>query len=255
MKYFLVLIGFFIVFVAIAGCTSSSQITQQKQMTTQQIIAQANTYGYDYISRNPEAATGKIVELTGKIVQVQSSGSGYEMRVATSDPSSYGYYVDDVYYVSYDGSRGRFIEGDFVKIYGSVKGLKTYKAILGNDLTIPWVEVLLIASDDKPTPVPTLDPALNLKVSNVKLVTTGKYVQHLVFSGNAENIGDQTIKSAQIVGKFYTGQHSDGAVVGSSTDYISNLAPGETWSWEMTYYGDVDKVQSAHADVGSVYLK
>ena len=47
-----------------------------------------------------------------------------------------------IWYVSYvraDDDEPRIIEGDKVKLDGKCKGLKTYIAVLGQSVTIPWL--------------------------------------------------------------------------------------------------------------------
>ena len=65
------------------------------------------------------------------------SGKEYDLRVATRAEAFIGYY-EDIIWVNYRGSR--LIEDDIVDIWGYVKGLKTYTAVLGNEITIPELD-------------------------------------------------------------------------------------------------------------------
>ena len=64
----------------------------------------------------------------------------YTLRVNVAK-GEYGFW-DDAVYVTYTGER--LLEDDIIALYGKVKGRKTYAAVLGNQITIPKVEALLV---------------------------------------------------------------------------------------------------------------
>jgi hypothetical protein len=85
--------------------------------------------------RNNENYIGTIVYYRGGISQVQQvSGDNYVLRIATKE-SEYLGYMDDVIWVNYQGTR--LLEDDIVDVWGKVIGLKSYTAVLGNEITIP----------------------------------------------------------------------------------------------------------------------
>lgn len=66
-------------------------------------------------------------------------GDKYVLRVATKQKAYIGYFNDDIW-VNYKGKR--LLEGDIIDVWGKVKGLKTYTAVLGNRITIPELDSL-----------------------------------------------------------------------------------------------------------------
>lgn len=102
----------------------------------------ANSVPYDDLFRNNDAYKGDVIYLRGKIIQVHEPLlGGYDWRVATGQ-SQYLGYIDDVVWANYSGPR--FLEGDIVELCGEVVGLKTYTAVLGQQVTIPEVDVLWV---------------------------------------------------------------------------------------------------------------
>lgn len=95
----------------------------------------AKTVSYDDLMRHNEDYVGDFIHLKGEIVQVAGGeDETYVWRVATRENEFSGY-SGDVVWVTYRGSR--FLERDIVEIYGLVEGLKTYEAVMGNEVTIP----------------------------------------------------------------------------------------------------------------------
>jgi len=119
-------------------------------MSIEEIKSTALTISYDNLMRNNENYIGKIVYFRGKIDQVSEVYSNkYILRIATKE-SEYFDYSGDSIWVNYEGKR--LLEEDIVDIWGSVKGLKTYTAILGNGVTVPdvdslWLELIKKAGD------------------------------------------------------------------------------------------------------------
>ena len=109
------------------ACTTESPDTYK---------ARCESISYDELARNPDAYTGKDIVLTGKIIQVQESGSDaiYRINVTKGDYDIW----DDTIICSYtlDGS-SRFLEDDIVTIYGTSAGLYSYTSVLGASITIP----------------------------------------------------------------------------------------------------------------------
>jgi PKD repeat protein len=100
----------------------------------------ATEVAYDDLFRNNESYIGDIVYFRGKIIQVQEQlFGGYVWRVAT-ERNTYIGYIGDILWVNYDGPR--FLEGDIIDLCGKVKGLRTYTAIFGQQVTIPEIDAL-----------------------------------------------------------------------------------------------------------------
>lgn len=163
-------IGYFLILMIILGAmtgpgpsqTSTNPVPEQKISTPvptiqsksiEEIKKDAITIPYKDLMRESENYIGKIVYYRGQIKQVQeTSGNKYIFRIATKK-SDYGDdYNDDVIWVEYKGSR--MLENDIVDIWGEVKGLQSYEAVLGNKITIPSISSLyLIIAPEEPAKV------------------------------------------------------------------------------------------------------
>jgi len=113
--------------------------TQPPAMSVAEIKSTALEVSYDDLMRYNENYIGKIVYYPGgEIFQVaEGDGDRYTLLVSTK---VYLYYSEDNVYVNYEGER--LLEGDIVDLWGKVKGLKTYTAVLGNEVTIPELDAL-----------------------------------------------------------------------------------------------------------------
>ena len=89
---------------------------------------------YEDILRYPDKHNGENIQIYGKVLQKMESSSFVVLRVGTT-----GRYYDSVFYVTYfmDDTMPSVIEDDFVTIYGSCSGTKTYETIMGGSVTIP----------------------------------------------------------------------------------------------------------------------
>ena len=97
---------------------------------------------YDELFRHNESYVGDIIHVRGEIIQVvEKLFGGYTWRVATSESEFFGY-IGDIIWVNYSGPR--FLEGDIVDLCGEVKGLRTYTAIFGQQVTIPEIDALYV---------------------------------------------------------------------------------------------------------------
>lgn len=100
---------------------------------------------YDELLRNNERYVGRIVYYRGEITQVMGVyGDRYVLRVSVTKK---GVYWADTIWVNYKGKR--VLEGDIIDIWGKVNGLKAYTAVLGNQVTIPEIDLLHIELVEK----------------------------------------------------------------------------------------------------------
>jgi hypothetical protein len=108
--------------------------------TPDEVKAKAQTIAYESLAREPSKYTGTTVTFTGKVIQVQESGRSVTLRVdVTKGP--FGSWSDTIYveYRRTSDTEPRILEGDIIRLYGDFKGLKSYKAIMGQTITIPRV--------------------------------------------------------------------------------------------------------------------
>ena len=112
---------------------------------------QAEEIPYKTLYRYAEDNVGKLVFFRGKVIQVREQGEGDAiMRIGVTQ-DSIGLWSADVVYVRYRNMTTRVLEDDIVAFVGEMKGLKTYKTIMGGSVTIPEFEVfsLIIESESQ----------------------------------------------------------------------------------------------------------
>jgi len=127
-----------IMWVAITASGSGTNESKfsEPTMAPEEIKAQAVDIEYDPLYRNIETHTGKIVHLKGKAIQVViKGGDRYDLRLAMDDD------YDQIVWVTYRGER--VLEDDTVEVWGRVKGLYSYKSIMGGKITIPDINSLI----------------------------------------------------------------------------------------------------------------
>ena len=97
---------------------------------------------YKTLYRYAEDNVGKLVFFRGKVIEVREQGDRDAiMRIGVTQ-DSIGLWSADVVYVRYRNMTTRILEDDIVAFVGKMKGLKTYKSIMGGSVTIPELEVL-----------------------------------------------------------------------------------------------------------------
>jgi len=104
------------------------------------IKSNAQKISYDSLMRYNENFVDEIVTYRGEVIQViEISKNSYVLRVAVTKKT---YIWDDIIWAYYSGER--LLKGDIIDFWGRVKGLKTYTAVLGNEITIPEIEILIV---------------------------------------------------------------------------------------------------------------
>ena len=122
------------------GTTESAVPTAQPVISAEEYKANCESVPYIDLSRNPNNYVGQNAVFTGQVVQVQENGNAVTLRInVTKD--KYGIW-DDTCYIDYqwkDSSESRILENDIVTVYGTIKGIKSYTAVLGNQISIPHI--------------------------------------------------------------------------------------------------------------------
>ena len=136
-KYGCLLFCLGVVSIIILGTSGTDESkVSEPTMTPEEIKAEAVDIEYDPLYRNIETHTGKIVHLSGKAVQIIiKGGNRYDLRLAVDGD------YDQMIYVTYRGDR--VLENDTVEVWGRVKGLHSYKSVLGARITIPAINSLI----------------------------------------------------------------------------------------------------------------
>lgn len=140
---FAVVILFTIIFSGVIVLTRSSSEKANNAATVEtpdQFKAKCTQLDYTQLARNPDNYKGQRVVYVGKVAQVQESGNNLVLRVNVNEGES-GLWKDTVW-VNYTKPAGsnRILENDVVQLWGIVKGLRHYTAIMGNDIAIPEID-------------------------------------------------------------------------------------------------------------------
>lgn len=120
----------------------SEQTTEKKTeipvLSEEEYKALCESIAYVDIARNPGNYTGQKAYFRGKVIQVQESGKKVVLRIDVTQ-GEYGIWEDTVYvdYHRKSDDESRILEEDIVAVYGEIKGIKTYTAVLGNEISIP----------------------------------------------------------------------------------------------------------------------
>ncbi len=147
-KYFavLLLIIVFIINIFILGCGSdkASNPAPIDNETMEQFKSQCTQLDYTQLARNPDNFKERRIVYVGRVVQTEESGNKVILRVDVNKDTNG--LSDDIIWVNYTKPTGsnRILEKDVIKIWGTVMGLRQYKAVLGNQITIPEVNAKYI---------------------------------------------------------------------------------------------------------------
>lgn len=103
--------------------------------------ASCKTFNYKDIARNPNNYQGKQAKFTGKVLQVEESWGSDILRINVTK-GEYDIWDDTIYveYTPKSDNESRILENDIVTVYGNLNGIKTYTAVLGNDISVPYLK-------------------------------------------------------------------------------------------------------------------
>ncbi|KGN00012.1 hypothetical protein Z969_10250 [Clostridium novyi A str. 4570] len=99
---------------------------------------------YDELAHNTEKYVNRNVKLTGQVIQVEERGDSVNLRVNITK-GSFDIYKDTIW-VNYNlkSKQHHIIEEDIINIWGIVRGRKTYRTIMGSNVTLPEVNAVYI---------------------------------------------------------------------------------------------------------------
>ncbi len=151
---FLLTILLVICIIGIVSCSNNSftqntpepvpQNTPEPKLTYEQITTMAKKVSYDELLRNNEKYVGKIVKITGEIFYIENYKGKLIYQIHTHPVLVEGmgtrYNIDDM--VLIDGnSEEKLLERDIVLAYGTVVPLLTYNTNIGEQKTVPALNV------------------------------------------------------------------------------------------------------------------
>lgn len=111
-------------------------------ISKQEYIESCSEIEYADLARNPNKYKGQAFVFTGKVIQVAepTSGNTVSMRINVTE----GTYVwsDTIFAtVELPKSADRILEGDIMTFYGDCKGLYTYTSVIGEQISLPAVQI------------------------------------------------------------------------------------------------------------------
>ncbi|SFM25522.1 hypothetical protein SAMN03159341_12271 [Paenibacillus sp. 1_12] len=121
-----------------------AKAAEQVRLDEEQFKSSVQKVGYKEMARNPDDYKTKKVVFTGQVVQTLESGNNVELRINVTQ-NQFGW--EDTIYVNFTKKAGesRILEDDVIRLWGTVKGLKTYKSVMGGQITIPEVDAKYIS--------------------------------------------------------------------------------------------------------------
>ena len=102
---------------------------------------------YEELFRYAEKHTGDIVYYRGQVLQVLEKQGDYQLRVLIT-PTDWGGW-DDPVLVRYRDAPVRVLEEDIIAFVGKMNGTVSYKAIMGNEVTIPNITAYSLKIEDE----------------------------------------------------------------------------------------------------------
>ena len=108
--------------------------------TAEQYKKQCSAYKYKEIARNPNNYNGKLAKFTGQVMQIEDDGAGSEFILLNVTKDEYDTWSDSIYveYSPKSADESRILEDDIITVYGQLSGIKSYTAVLGNEISVPY---------------------------------------------------------------------------------------------------------------------
>ena len=123
---------------------TQTQDTQERMMTESEYKAACKAVSYEEIARPKDGLKGELVTFTGEIIQA-TSGT-YRMNITKGQFS----YTDTIMFdIDENILSEKILEDDIVTIWGESEGQYTYKAVLGNEITLPKIKVAYVENHGK----------------------------------------------------------------------------------------------------------
>ena len=127
-------------------CSVCGEVVEEKEysLSKKKYKESCKSYSYKKIARSPKKYKGKLGKFSGKVIQVMESTlfdyTSYTLRVAVN--GDYDSVLLVTYYASPD--EDHILEDDYVTLYGEIQGTKSYETVMGNEITIPYVDAEII---------------------------------------------------------------------------------------------------------------
>lgn len=118
--------------------TENGVYESEPALTEDEYKAGCEMISYTDIARNPQNYKGIRAVFRGEVAQVMENGNDVVLRVSVTE-GDFGIWTDTIYvdYTRKSSNESRILEEDIITMYGEIKGLKSYTAVLGNEVSIP----------------------------------------------------------------------------------------------------------------------
>lgn len=104
-------------------------------------INSAETIPYAQLQKDPTAYVGRKVKYYGRIFQIQQEGGAGIILLSVTD-EGYDFWTDEIW-VNYTGNVAG-AEGDFLTVYGVVRGQKSFETQIGGERYVPEIDDVYI---------------------------------------------------------------------------------------------------------------
>jgi hypothetical protein len=140
------LLGVIVLFISATFLPSANKtISSQESINIEEYKAKSTLIFYEDLARQTEKYVGKKAKFTGQVIQVQEIyGNQIILRVNVTK-GDYDIYKDTIWInYRYQEGESRVLENDIINVWGEIKGRKSYLTILGNKITIPELDGMVI---------------------------------------------------------------------------------------------------------------
>lgn len=136
--------------VAPQSVESNAEQTEQNKLSEKEYKKSCKAFDFKDVSRNPNKYKGDLCKVFGSVLQVQDVDSNddgdklIELRVRVLENQND--YSDNVIYSTYIliNNEDRILVDDMITIYGECAGEETYETVLGDSVTLPYIEAKYI---------------------------------------------------------------------------------------------------------------
>lgn len=119
-----------------SSSTKNESNPKENKESSSKVESYSTDITYEQLARTPDDYKGKKVSMTGKVVQVMENSDITQLRVAIN-----GNY-DDIVLLEINKSdldKSRILDDDLITFYGTSADVYTYKATLGQEITVPAI--------------------------------------------------------------------------------------------------------------------
>lgn len=121
-----------------------TQSTQSAKETEKEFKKSCKTITFKKLARNPDKHKGENFKIKGQVIQVLDSDSWFNDSTALRiNITQDGTFWTDTIISAVNIPKGddRILDDDIITLWGTCKGLYTYKSVLGQNISLPRVDI------------------------------------------------------------------------------------------------------------------